>query len=64
MEQMRDSLTSVKIFSSMKTKSIVASEDESEIEDDVKLQIKEQGRVDTWRQDDQHYYSSLMPNRR
>ena len=60
---MRDSLTSVKIFSSIKTKSVVESDDESEIEEDVKQKIREQGRVDTWRQDDTNYYSSLMPNR-
>ena len=59
---MRDSLTSVKIFSSVKSK--LQSDDESEVEEDVKQQIREHGRLDIWHQDDANYYSSLMPNRR
>ena len=44
------------------SKEVQALSDESEIEEDVRQKIREQGAFDPWRQDDESYYSSLMPN--
>ena len=39
----------------------IVDSDESEIEDEVRQRIKQNDKVDFWRQDEQEYYSSLMP---